>query len=50
MAPLGFGHITIAYIATNLVSDNTANYFQGLLGNSSSDYLAGVATWADSIR
>jgi len=32
------------------VSDNTAVYFQGLLRNDSTDYLAGIATWADTIR
>ncbi|KAK3935225.1 nuclease S1 [Diplogelasinospora grovesii] len=46
----GFGHITVAYIASNFVSSNTASYFQGLLRNGTQDYLAGVATWADSIR
>lgn len=46
----GFGHITVAYIASDFVSPNTAAYFQGLLRNTSTDYLAGVATWADSIR
>ncbi|KAK4216610.1 S1/P1 nuclease [Rhypophila decipiens] len=46
----GFGHITVAYIASNFVSPKTATYFQTLLGNSTDDYLAGVATWADSVR
>jgi hypothetical protein len=32
------------------VAPETASFFQILLRNSSSDYLAGVATWADSIR
>lgn len=46
----GFGHITVAYIASNFVAPETAHLFQGVLHNTSSDYLAGVATWADSIR
>ncbi|CAK7245349.1 MAG: hypothetical protein STHCBS139747_006929 [Sporothrix thermara] len=46
----GFGHITIAYVASNFVSDQTAAHFQTLLRNQSSDYLANVATWADNIR
>ena len=46
----GFGHITIAYIASDFVSSQTATHLQSLLKNDSQDYLAGVATWADSIR
>ncbi|KAK6818826.1 rRNA-processing protein las1 [Apiospora arundinis] len=44
------GHISVAYISTNFVQDETARYFKGLLRNDTNDYLAGVATWADSIR
>ncbi|KAK3950365.1 S1/P1 nuclease [Pseudoneurospora amorphoporcata] len=46
----GFGHITVAYLASNFVSNTTASYFQTLLRNDTTDYLANVATWADSIR
>ncbi|KAK0729916.1 phospholipase C/P1 nuclease domain-containing protein [Lasiosphaeris hirsuta] len=46
----GFGHITVAYIASNFVSKDTASFFQGLLRNDTQEYLAGVATWADSAR
>lgn len=46
----GFGHITIAYIASNFVQPQTTHYFQTLLRNDTSDYLANVATWADSVR
>ncbi|CAN8100375.1 unnamed protein product [Discula destructiva] len=46
----GFGHITIAYLASNFVQPQTADYFQTLLRNDTADYLANVATWADSIR
>ncbi|KAI1379790.1 S1/P1 nuclease [Hypoxylon crocopeplum] len=44
------GHITVAYIASNFVKEDTATYFQELLKNDTEHYLAGVATWADSIR
>ncbi|ETS83050.1 hypothetical protein PFICI_04926 [Pestalotiopsis fici W106-1] len=44
------GHITVAYIATNFVKEETASYFKDLLGNDTEHYLAGVATWADNIR
>ncbi|KAI1466514.1 S1/P1 nuclease [Daldinia caldariorum] len=44
------GHITVAYIATNLVKDDTTAFFQHILQNDTEHYLAGVATWADSIR
>lgn len=44
------GHTTVAYIASNLVDADTTKYFQGILGNETGDYLAGVATWADSFR
>lgn len=40
----------MAYIASNFVKPETAAYFQDLLRNDSEDYMAGVATWADSIR
>ncbi|KAI0098003.1 putative nuclease S1 precursor [Nemania sp. FL0031] len=44
------GHITVAYIASNFVREDTTAYFQNLLRNDTAHYLAGVATWADSIR
>jgi len=44
------GHETIAYIATNFVSSTTKTYFQGILGDTSTDYLASVATYADTYR
>jgi len=44
------GHITVAYIATNFVQPETATFFQHILSDTSSDYLASVATWADSFR
>lgn len=44
------GHETIAYVATNFVASSTKSYFQSLLGDTSTDYLASVAAWADSYR
>jgi hypothetical protein len=44
------GHITTAYIASHFVANTTQAHFQELLRNEDSDYLAKVATWADSIR
>ncbi|KAK6196780.1 hypothetical protein LQW54_011186 [Pestalotiopsis sp. IQ-011] len=44
------GHETVAYIATNFVAASTKTYFQSLLGDTSTDYLASVASWADSYR
>ncbi|KAK3900838.1 phospholipase C/P1 nuclease domain-containing protein [Staphylotrichum tortipilum] len=46
----GFGHISVAYIASSFVSPSTTTFLQTLLGNTTSDYLAGIATWADSVR
>jgi hypothetical protein len=46
----GLGHITVAYIASHFVNNQTTSYFQQLLRDDSEDYLADVATWADSIR
>lgn len=46
----GLGHTTVAYVASNFVSPNTQTIFQTLLQNTTSSYLAGVATWADSYR
>ncbi|RYP64928.1 hypothetical protein DL769_006484 [Monosporascus sp. CRB-8-3] len=50
MAWGSLGHITVAYVASNFVKQETAAYFQDLLRNDTEHYLAGVATWADSIR
>ncbi|KAJ4343918.1 hypothetical protein N0V95_006520 [Ascochyta clinopodiicola] len=44
------GHVTVAYIAQNLVSAKTKTFAQGLLDDTSTSYLANVATWADSYR
>ena len=44
------GHETVAYIATNFVASETESFFQNILHNDTTSYLAGVATWADSFR
>ncbi|KAJ7886489.1 nuclease s1 [Mycena leptocephala] len=41
------GHATIAYIAQNFVKDTTATWAQGVLGDTSTLYLANIASWAD---
>lgn len=44
------GHTTVAYLAQNFVCDKTVKFAQSLLNDTSSAYLANVATWADSYR
>lgn len=44
------GHETVAYVASNFVSPKTSTLFKSILHNDTEDYLAGVATWADSFR
>lgn len=44
------GHETVAYIATGLVKNETKAWAQSILGDTSSSYLANIATWADSYR
>jgi hypothetical protein len=44
------GHETIGYIAQNFVNSHTESWAQSILGDSSSDYLANVATWADTYK
>lgn len=44
------GHETVGYIAQNFVKANTQSWAQSILGDSSSDYLANVATWADTYK
>lgn len=45
-----YGHETVAYIASNFVAPSTATYFKSLLGDTSANYLASVAAFADSYR
>ncbi|KAK2598939.1 hypothetical protein QQS21_005617 [Conoideocrella luteorostrata] len=44
------GHITTAYLASHFVANSTQVFFQDLLRSDEDDYLAKVASWADSIR
>jgi hypothetical protein len=44
------GHEAIAYIAQNFLTTATATYCKTVLGDSTTSYLANVATWADSYR
>jgi len=44
------GHEAIAYVAQNFVTSDTETYFQDILGDTSSSYLANVAPWADTYR
>ncbi|CZT22038.1 related to nuclease S1 precursor [Ramularia collo-cygni] len=44
------GHQTIAYIATSFVAPETQQWAQDILNDTTSSYLANVATWADSYR
>ena len=39
------GHTTVAYIAQNLVSQDTKKFAQRILNDTSTSYLANVATW-----
>ncbi|KAI1386403.1 nuclease S1 precursor [Hypoxylon trugodes] len=50
MAWGAMGHETVAYVASNYVGSAAKSYFQDLLGDTSADYLASVAAWADSYR
>ncbi|KAL7792619.1 phospholipase C/P1 nuclease domain-containing protein [Trichoderma ceciliae] len=50
MAWGGLGHITTAYIASHFVANSTEAYLKQLLGSHEPDYMAKVASWADSIR
>ncbi|PMD16565.1 S1/P1 nuclease [Hyaloscypha hepaticicola] len=44
------GHQTVAYIASNFVTTPTKTHFQKILGDTTTDYLAAVATYADTYR
>ncbi|PHH84469.1 hypothetical protein CDD83_1899 [Cordyceps sp. RAO-2017] len=44
------GHITTAYLASHYIADSTESFFKELLRNDDDDYLASVASWADSVR
>jgi len=45
-----FAHETIAFIAQDFVSPATVTFAQKILGDTSSTYMASVASWADTFR
>jgi hypothetical protein len=44
------GHESVAYLAQNFVKPSTAAFCQKALADTTTSYLANVATWADSYR
>ncbi|KAI9736404.1 MAG: hypothetical protein M1818_006137 [Claussenomyces sp. TS43310] len=46
----GLGHKTVAFIASSFAKAETQAFFQRILNDSSTEYAANVATWADSYR
>lgn len=44
------GHETVAFIAQDRMAAHTVSWAQGVLDNTSTSYLAGIAAWADTYR
>ncbi|KAK9859276.1 hypothetical protein MYU51_016459 [Penicillium brevicompactum] len=44
------GHATVAYVAQHYLSESTASWAKEVLDDSSSSYLANIASWADEYR
>ncbi|KAJ5633570.1 hypothetical protein N7528_001412 [Penicillium herquei] len=44
------GHATVAYVAQNYLTSDTAAWAQGVLNDTTSSYLANIASWADQYR
>lgn len=44
------GHISTGYLASHFVSNTTEAFFKDLLRSDEPDYMAKIASWADSIR
>ncbi|KAJ5930851.1 hypothetical protein N7466_006344 [Penicillium verhagenii] len=44
------GHATVAYVAQHYLAADTATWAQGVLGDTSTSYLANIASWADTYR
>ncbi|KAL4892358.1 nuclease PA3 [Aspergillus ambiguus] len=44
------GHATVAYVAQHYLSSSTAAWAQDILNDSSTSYLANIASWADQYR
>jgi hypothetical protein len=46
----GLGHETVAFVASAFGKQGTKDFFQSILSDTSPQYMANVATWADSYR
>lgn len=44
------GHATVAYIAQNYLTADTASWAKGVLNDTSTSYLANIASFADTYR
>jgi len=44
------GHATVAYVAQNYLSTGAASWAKGVLSDTSTSYLANIASWADDYR
>jgi hypothetical protein len=45
-----FGHEAVGFIAQDFVSNSTATFARKILADTTTNYLAKAATWADSFR
>ncbi|KAJ7178097.1 putative nuclease PA3 [Mycena filopes] len=44
------GHATVAYVAQHYLTPEVASWAQGVLADTSTSYLANIASWADTYR
>jgi hypothetical protein len=44
------GHETVAYVAQDFISSAAKSWVQNILGDTSTNYMASVSTWADDYR
>jgi hypothetical protein len=44
------GHATVAYVAQNYLTPTTAPWAKTVLNDTSTSYLANIASWADTYR
>ncbi|KAJ7720837.1 putative nuclease PA3, partial [Mycena metata] len=44
------GHATVAYVAQNYLTTEVATWAKGVLNDTSTSYLANIASWADTYR
>ena len=45
-----FGHETVAFIAQDFITNSTATFARKVLADTTANYLAKAATWADTFR